>query len=312
MMQQIDLTAVYVGVVGYAVAQVLFLCISSRTPKPAKKVDEDESDGAKTQGSEQVAALGKAVHSVLPCLGSIQLAVIVVAVTLAKSVPVPPQPQIAAGFMYALYRLHLYACSRTTAQASAPTDEQAASQKEAPAPAPEAEGKERPRPHFSVLPSAFSIQLAVLVVAGMCAREIGMPFQPMMASAIVFLYYRCVLYFMAPVAGKQAAKDAASVAQPTAAVQQPVAKAAPSAEAAAGAREPAPAAAAAGKPPKAGHSVLPSVRSVQLAVLVAAVAAATHLEMPIEPKIACIASFVHYRFVLQQFAPAVPSEKKLN
>mmetsp|Transcript_8379 Transcript_8379/g.23545 ORF Transcript_8379/g.23545 Transcript_8379/m.23545 type:complete len:317 (-) Transcript_8379:94-1044(-) len=314
-MQPVDITAVYVGVLGYVLFRLLFQCSAIRTLRPPKKVVDEEEEKV-TSPAVGPDSKPQAINSVLPSVGSIQLAVIVVAGTLAKGVPIPPQPLIAGGLLYILYcfhHLHISSPLRSTEDMSQDTSTNQCSQKSqqdgCPAADAGAEKKPRAQPQYSVLPSTFFIQLAVLVVAGTRAREIGIPSQPLLASAIVYIYYRCVLYWLAPLA--QTPGKAGKPAEPAVSRKEECSRQ-PRSPAAEAASDPIAPAVPADKWPKVSHSVLPSLLSTQLAVLVAAGAAAVHLEMPREPMMACAATYGYYRFVFHQFAPLKQSEKKQN
>jgi len=269
----IDYSAMLVGVFGYAVYHLLQHCTKS-TPTPKKMVEEEQE--VTPPAAEPRSDPKKVLHNVLPSVGSIQLAVIVVARAAAKDMEIPTEPQAAFSLLYILYRCVASLKFATLVEDvetsnAAPKKNVEKEQKEAHPPAAEPNSKPQ-KVLNNVFPSTGSIQLAVMVVARAAAKDMGIPTEPLLACSFLYVLYRCV-------ASSKLAKAVDEVGQSDS-LKQPANETKPSLE-----RK------------KVLNNVLPSVGSVQLAVIVVARAAAKDMEIPTEPQIAFSLLYILYRCV---------------
>merc|ERR1719360_318286 len=217
----IDYSAMLVGVIGCAVYHLLQHCTKS-IPTPKKMVEEEQevtppdaeprSDPKKEvtpPDAEPRSDPKKVLHSVLPSVGSVQLAVIVVARAAAKDMEIPTEPQIAFSLLYILYRCVAspkFATVVEDAETSNAAPENNAEkeqkdlatkstkhsclktvqeeQKEAHPPAAEPSSKPQ-KVLNNVLPSEGSIQLAVILLARAAAKDMGLPTEPVIAFSLL-------------------------------------------------------------------------------------------------------------------------------
>lgn len=270
----VNLSAVYVGVGGYASFRLAQHFLNKRAPvvKGKKIVDDDEQSTEDNQRqthsqSFEPTATPRKLNSVLPSIFSIQLAVLVAFGAAASHLDLSLEPLLPALAMFTVYRVVLHRFFRK----DAPAHVSATS----------------PTKRTSYGLWLAGVQLMVMVALAVSWRFNVSP-QAMLSPFFVFSMYKM-----------QTSRPAKETSRP--AKEADIDR---NGGAGTGAEVGTPAATKA-----VVHSVLPSPVNVQLAVLVAASAAGFHVGIPSEPMKAAFAMFLWYRIVLK-LAPKKAKLKK--
>jgi len=242
----------------------------------------------------------KKLNSVLPSPTCIKLAVFVASSAAFAHRGVSLLPFVPALIMLCVHLFVKAAFFPSNMKVTAQPPREGVSRTSAPAAKSKVASKQStPAKLNSVLPSPTCIKLAVFVAISAAFAHLGLSLLPVFPALIML----CVHFFVKTALFPEAAlvpatKTKAASKQSEETLKRPKKNQLISQNAVKGKTK--------------LNSVLPSALKIQLATIVSAWAAATHLDMPLEPRLAGLVMYCSYRLIFFFFAPMCASPTKAD